>query len=91
MAEEQRIIRFAGNVQGVGFRFTTCRIAGSFDVTGSVRNCADGAVECIVEGSPDEIEAFVGALEDQMGHFIRDRTEATAPHSGRFDGFFVAY
>ena len=91
MAEEQRIIRFAGSVQGVGFRFTTCRVAEGFDVTGSVRNCPDGSVECIVEGAPDEIEAFLQALEDRMGHFIRDRTQGIAPHTGRFHGFGVAY
>ena len=91
MVEEQRIVKFAGNVQGVGFRFTTCRLAGSFDVTGSVRNCPDGSVECIVEGEPDEIAAFVQALEDQMGHFIRDRAEVTAPYSGRFHAFGVVY
>lgn len=91
MVEEQRIIRFTGSVQGVGFRFTTCRVAESFDVTGSVRNCSDGGVECVVEGSPDEITAFLQALEDQMGHFIRDRTRVTAPHTGRFHGFGVVY
>lgn len=91
MVEEQRIVRFAGNVQGVGFRFTTCRLAGSFDVTGSVRNCSDGSVECIVEGASDEIAAFLGALEDQMGCFIRDRSEVSAPHTGKFHGFSVAY
>jgi acylphosphatase len=91
MAKEQRIIRFSGNVQGVGFRFTTCRVAGSFDVTGSVRNCPYGSVECIVEGSPDEIAAFLQALEEQMGYFIHNRTEVTAPHTGRFHGFAVVY
>ncbi|MDP6543566.1 MAG: acylphosphatase [Phycisphaerae bacterium] len=91
MAEEQRIIRFAGSVQGVGFRFTTCRLAGSFDVTGSVRNCPDGSVECIVEGTPDEIDAFLQAMEDRMGHFIRDRTQVSAPYTGRFHGFSVVY
>ena len=91
MSREQRIIRFVGNVQGVGFRFTTCRLAESFDVTGSVRNCSDGSVECIVEGTPDEIAAFLEALEDRLGHFIRDRSQVSAPHTGRFHGFAVAY
>ena len=91
MSQEQRIIKFVGQVQGVGFRFTTCRVAGAFDVTGSVRNCADGSVECIVEGSIDEIEPFLLALDDQMGRFIRSRTEVTAPYSGRYHAFGVAY
>jgi len=91
MSEEQRIIRFVGSVQGVGFRFTTCRVAGSFNVTGSVRNCPDGSVECIVEGTSDEIAAFLQALEDRMGYFIRDRSQVSAPHTGRFHAFGVVY
>ena len=89
--QEQRTIRFIGNVQGVGFRFTACRVAGAFDVTGSVRNCVDGSVECIVEGQRDEIAKFIQAMEDRMGHFIRDRTEFSAPYTGRFSAFSVTY
>jgi len=89
MSAEQRIIRFVGNVQGVGFRFTTYRAAGAFDVTGTVRNCVDGSVECIVEGAADEIDAFVAAVEDRLSHYIRGRTEATAPYSGRFRSFEI--
>ena len=91
MAKEQRIIRFAGHVQGVGFRFNTCRAAGAFDVTGTVRNCPDGAVECVVEGESDEIAAFLQALDDRMGYSIHSRTEASAPYIGRFHAFGVAY
>jgi acylphosphatase len=88
---EQRIVKFVGNVQGVGFRFTTCRLAGAFEVTGSVRNCLDGSVECTVEGPRDEIARFLQAMEDRMGYFIRNRTETPAPYSGRFNGFSVTY
>ena len=91
MVKEQRIIRFVGHVQGVGFRYNTCRAAGAFDVTGSVRNCLDGAVECIVEGEPNEIAAFLQALEDRMGRFIHNRTEVSAPYTGRFHIFGVTY
>ncbi|MDP6635264.1 MAG: acylphosphatase [Phycisphaerae bacterium] len=91
MVQEQRVFRFMGDVQGVGFRFTACRTAGAFDITGSVRNCSDGSVECIVEGRTDEITAFLQALEDRMGHFIRNYTEVSAPYTGRFSGFSVTY
>jgi hypothetical protein len=30
-------------------------------------------------------------LEDRMGHFIRSRTEVSAPYTGRFGAFGVAY
>jgi len=41
-------IHFFGNVQGVGFRYTTCSVARGFDVTGFVRNCSNGSVELVV-------------------------------------------
>ena len=62
MAMIQRIVCFSGYVQGVGFRYTTCRIAGAFDVTGTVRNMPDGSVECVVEGETAEIDAFLDAV-----------------------------
>ena len=88
---EQRIVIFKGTVQGVGFRYTACRVAGSYDVVGTVRNCPDGTVECIVEGEAGEIDAFVAEVADAMGRYIRDRTEQTAPASGRFTSFGVGY
>ena len=86
---QQRIIIFKGNVQGVGFRYTTCRVAGGYDVTGSVRNCPDGSVECVVEGDAAEIDAFLAEVSEVMGPCIRERTEQTAPASGRFASFGV--
>ena len=88
---EQRIVIFKGRVQGVGFRYTACRVAGSFDVTGTVRNCPDGSVACVVEGERAEIDAFLNELSEAMGNYIRQRGEQTAPASGRFNSFGVTY
>jgi acylphosphatase len=51
----------------------------------------DGSVECIVEGAPAEIDAFLAALADRMKEHIRRTTQQTAPASGRFGGFGVAH
>ena len=91
MAKEQRIVRFTGTVQGVGFRFTACRVAAGFDVTGYVRNCSDGSVECAAEGERSEIDAFLAELEDRMRGCIRGRTQQTAPCSGQFGDFGMRY
>ena len=48
----------SGEVQGVGFRFFTQRIAARHQVTGYVRNLADGRVEALAQGQPSAIEAF---------------------------------
>jgi len=88
---EQRIVIFKGTVQGVGFRYTTCRVAGGYDVVGAVRNCPDGSVECVVEGEAAEIDAFIAEVSEAMGRYIRKRTEQTAPASGRYASFGVGY
>lgn len=91
MAAEQRILRFMGDVQGVGFRYTACRTAAGHDVSGYVRNCPDGSVECVVEGETTEVEAFVADLARRMAHYIRKTTCQKAPAAGQFDGFDVRY
>lgn len=46
---------FSGRVQGVGFRWTVCRLAEQFKVTGYVQNLWNGDVELVVEGAEDEL------------------------------------
>ena len=88
---EHRIVHFSGTVQGVGFRYTACRAAARYDVTGTVRNLPDGRVECVVEGRPAEIDAFLADLAERMAGYIRGRSEQPAPYTGRFDGFRVRF
>jgi acylphosphatase len=48
----------SGEVQGVGFRFFTQRVAARHQVVGYVRNLPDGRVEAYAEGTPESIEGF---------------------------------
>jgi len=91
MAQQQRIVHFKGNVQGVGFRFTTVRIAERYDVAGYVRNLPDGRVEVLAEGDSEEIDSFFSDVAARMGHYIRDRNEQRAEPTGRYSGFHVAF
>jgi acylphosphatase len=49
----------SGLVQGVFFRDTCCREARALDVSGWVRNLADGTVEAVFQGGEDEVESMV--------------------------------
>ena len=57
-------ILYSGRVQGVGFRYTVKQVATGFEVTGTVRNLADGRVELIAEGDVAELKAFQRAVRD---------------------------
>jgi acylphosphatase len=49
----------SGYVQGVFFRETTKRRADDLNVTGWVRNRADGRVEAVFEGEEDDVKKLV--------------------------------
>ena len=59
-----RQVFYEGRVQGVGFRFTVKQIARGFEVTGWVRNLADGRVELQCSGERAEVEAFLEAIAE---------------------------
>jgi len=56
------ILTITGRVQGVGFRYRVLQMASRFDVHGTVRNTADGAVEIDVEGDDGEVARFLDTV-----------------------------
>lgn len=70
---------FVGRVQGVGFRATTRSIADAFDLTGWVRNEADGSVQLEAQGPQIEVEAFLGALRARLARNIRTSQVCAIP------------
>ena len=91
MADEQRIVHFSGDVQGVGFRYTACHVAGRYAVGGYVKNLPDGRVECLLEGSTEEIDAFIAELAGQMSGYIRSQKQQVCPYTGGHGSFTVAF
>jgi len=89
--QQQREVYYRGTVQGVGFRYTTRRIASRFVVTGYVRNLSDGRVVVVAEGEPHELDRFLGAVRDAMGDYIREVEENVGPANGRFRHFDVRF
>jgi acylphosphatase len=84
-------IFYSGNVQGVGFRYTTKTLATGFEVTGTVRNLPDGRVELIAEGARAEVEAFRAAIRDAgLSGLIRDETVAWSDAQNELHGFEIA-
>lgn len=84
-------ISFTGRVQGVSFRWTTCRVAEKHAVVGWVRNEPDGSVRCVAEGEPRELDDFVKAVQKAMGGNIEDTRVTTGAARGGLTGFDVRY
>ncbi len=69
--EERREILFWGQVQGVGFRYTTRSIAARLPVSGWVRNLPDGRVQLVVEGPAEALDELLERLDGEMGRYLR--------------------
>jgi acylphosphatase len=86
-----RRILFTGQVQGVGFRYTTEQLARECEVTGYVRNRDDGRVELMVEGAPEEIDRLVGGLRSSFGVGIESIETQSQHASGSYQEFTIRH
>ena len=62
-------IIFTGSVQGVGFRYRARHAAELYGCTGWVRNEYDGSVVMEIQGTEDQIDQVILAVEG--GTFVR--------------------
>lgn len=90
MSVERAHVRFSGDVQGVGFRWRTLDAARDCEVTGFVRNLADGRVEVVAEGERSEVEAFVEVVSTRLRRHIRAAETSWGAATGEFAKFDVA-
>lgn len=72
-------VHYRGTVQGVGFRMVARRLAQHHAVTGYVRNLADGRVELVATGEPDEIDRYLGAVATHMAGYIQGQDVQDEP------------
>ncbi len=79
-----------GEVQGVGFRFFTQRVAARHQVVGYVRNLPDGRVEILAEGSPEGVEGFKHDIAAGPQHArVEQVEEVSVEPTGRYPTFRI--
>ena len=88
---EHRDIFYSGRVQGVGFRYTTYRVAQGFRIVGYVKNLDDGRVQLVVEGEPAEIDTFQARLADAVGANVQAAEVHSGPPQNRWIDFSIQH
>ncbi len=84
-------LHITGIVQGVGFRPFVYALANRFALAGWVRNTSAG-VEIEVDGTSEELEAFVSALKSEVPPLARiDRLDLSYESAGLFSGFEIIH
>jgi acylphosphatase len=82
----------SGRVQGVFFRAETQRAAMDFNLTGWVRNTADGRVEAVFEGENENVDKMLGWCHIGPPHArVENVTTKEEPYTGEFRNFSVKY
>ncbi|MBE0585617.1 MAG: acylphosphatase [Desulfofustis sp.] len=81
-----------GRVQGVFFRDYTCRKAEELGLTGWVRNCRDGSVQCLISGDDGAVESMIdwlhrGSPSARVERVVIGKT----PRDQNLSGFRVVY
>jgi len=66
------VVRFTGNVQGVGFRMTAVQQSRGLDVHGFVRNEPDGSVRMDVEGGQAAVKELLRRINEVMETYLDD-------------------
>ncbi|MDD5496319.1 MAG: acylphosphatase [Candidatus Omnitrophica bacterium] len=82
---------YSGSVQGVGFRFTAERVAGSLGLRGWVKNLRDGRVEVLAEGEESDLNGFLRKIETVFKDYIRDIDLTWEEATGEFSNFDIAF
>jgi len=82
---------FKGRVQGVGFRYQTARAARGRAISGFVRNLADGRVHLVAEGTPGDVDEFLGAIQELMSDYIQDSNTTRSTATGEFVEFSIRH
>ena len=85
-------VYISGRVQGVFFRAETQRVSQGFNITGWVRNMADGRVEAVFEGDDADIDkmlawCYIGPSAARVEEVLTEEE----PYIGEFRDFSVKY
>ncbi|MGA2780465.1 MAG: acylphosphatase [Smithella sp.] len=85
-------VYISGRVQGVFFRAETQRAAKSFNLTGWVRNIADGRVEALFEGEDANVDKMIAWCHiGPPAARVKEVLTEEESYTGEFRDFSIKY
>lgn len=84
-----KCVILSGLVQGVGMRNFIRRTARRMDITGYVRNLPDQTVECVCQGSEQNVRSFLNYIRANSPGTIRDISKKTCQDNKTYDSFSI--
>ena len=88
MSRRTRRYLFSGKVQGVFFRAMTLKLQEGLDLSGYVKNLADGRVELIVEAEESIQDELLSRLKNHFQEMI-ESVESSDISNKEFSGFEI--
>lgn len=82
---------YIGEVQGVGFRFTTHSIAKRFPVVGFVQNRPNGRVLLVIQGNRSVVHNVLHEIERRFIGRIDDCIKREEPLNDNLTSFSIRY
>ncbi len=82
---------FSGTVQGVGFRFTSQRLAQKYNLAGWVKNLKNGGVEIVAEAEAKDLNSFLSELKDEFRHNIANLEKKEGDYTGKYQNFEISF
>ncbi|MBE0460322.1 MAG: acylphosphatase [Candidatus Aminicenantes bacterium] len=90
--EARAHIFISGRVQGVCFRDYIRQYAGSFNLTGWVKNLVNGRIEALVEGEKEKIEHLIGKMKEGPPlSWVNDVEVEWEQYKGEFSDFRITW
>ena len=82
---------YSGSVQGIGFRFVSCDLARTMNITGWVKNLDDGRVEMVTEGEEKNLKVFLARIKENFSQNIQNSETQWLEATGEFPSFTVKF
>ncbi len=87
--KKQIHVHYAGQVQGVGFRFTVENAANELGITGWVKNSAGGGVQIVAEGEEEALKELLFKVNLVFSRYIVNTETQWLDPTGQYNTFTI--